>query len=49
MGMHTDMKACHELGLRAIWVNRRDDDGNPDWRPYTEVRDLHGAADLLMA
>jgi len=49
MGMYTDMKACHELGLRAIWVNRRDEDGNPDWRPYTEVRNLRGAADLLMA
>lgn len=49
MGMYTDMKACHELGLRAIWVNRRGEDGNPDWLPYAEVRDLRGAADLLMA
>ncbi|MEB2846756.1 haloacid dehalogenase type II [Rhizobiales bacterium RZME27] len=49
MGMYTDMKACHELGLRAIWVNRRGENGNPDWRPYTEVRDLRGATDLLMA
>src|ERR1044072_8079388 len=30
MGMYTDMKACHEQGLRGIWVNRRDETGNPD-------------------
>jgi len=48
MGMYWDMKACHELGLRGIWVNRRGERGNPDWLPYTEVRDLNGAAALLL-
>lgn len=48
MGMYTDMKACRELGLRAIWVNRRNEDGNPDWLPYDEVRELGKAADLLL-
>jgi 2-haloalkanoic acid dehalogenase type II len=48
MGMYWDMKACHELGLRGIWVNRRGESGNPDWLPYTEVSDLDGAAALLL-
>ncbi|WJH38429.1 HAD-IA family hydrolase (plasmid) [Aliirhizobium terrae] len=48
MGMYTDMKACHELRLRAIWVNRRGETGNPDWLPYAEVSDLDEAASLLL-
>lgn len=48
MGMYWDMKARHELGLRGIWVNRRGEAGNPDWRPYAEVTDLDGAAALLL-
>ena len=48
MGMYWDMKARHELGLRAIWVNRRDEAGNPDWLPYAEVGDLDGVAALLL-
>ncbi|TDK36733.1 haloacid dehalogenase type II [Rhizobium deserti] len=48
MGMYWDMKACHELGLRGIWVNRRGETGNPDWLPYAEVPDLVRAAELLL-
>lgn len=48
MGMYWDMKACHELGVRGIWVNRRNETGNPDWLPYTEVSDLTEAAALLL-
>ncbi|WP_262272908.1 haloacid dehalogenase type II [Microvirga yunnanensis] len=48
MGMYWDMKACHELGLRGIWVNRRGEAGNPDSLPYSEVSDLDGAAALLL-
>ncbi|SFB59684.1 2-haloacid dehalogenase [Rhizobium sp. NFR07] len=48
MGMYTDMKACHELGLRAVWVNRRGETGNSDWLPYEEVPDLERAAALLL-
>jgi 2-haloalkanoic acid dehalogenase type II len=48
MGMYWDMKACHELGVRGIWVNRRGESGNPDWLPYAEVPDLEGAAALLL-
>jgi hypothetical protein len=46
--MYTDMKVCHELGLRAIWVNRRGEVGNADWLPYTEVSDLKEAGNLLL-
>ncbi|TAU83257.1 haloacid dehalogenase type II [Rhizobium leguminosarum] len=49
MGMYWDMKARHELGFRGIWVNRRSEDGNPDWLPYAEVPDLAGAAELLLS
>lgn len=48
MGMFLDMKACHELGVRAIWVNRLEQQGNPDWLPYAEVSDLAGAEALLL-
>lgn len=48
MGMYWDMKARHELNLRGIWVNRRGETGNPDWKPYAEVSDLNGAAELLL-
>lgn len=48
MGMYTDMKACHELGVRAVWVNRHGETGNPDWKPYAEVSDLNEAAALLL-
>ena len=48
MGMFLDMKACHELGVRAIWVNRLGQQGNPDWLPYAEVSNLEEAAALLL-
>ena len=48
MGMFLDMKACHDLGVRGIWVNRLGQRGNPDWLPYAEVADLDGAATLLL-
>jgi 2-haloalkanoic acid dehalogenase type II len=48
MGMYWDMKARYELGFRGFWVNRRDETGNPDWLPYTEVLDVQGAANLLL-
>lgn len=48
MGMFLDMKACHDLGVRGIWVNRLGQRGNPDWLPYAEVPDLNGAAALLL-
>ncbi|WP_426956217.1 haloacid dehalogenase type II [Muricoccus radiodurans] len=48
MGMFLDMKACHELGVRGIWVNRLGQAGNPDWLPYADVANLDEAVTLLM-
>lgn len=48
MGMYWDMKARHEVGFRGIWVNRRNEKGNPDWLPYAEVANVQGAAELLL-
>jgi 2-haloacid dehalogenase len=48
MGMFLDMKACHDLGVRGIWVNRLGQRGNPDWLPYAEVANLDEAAALLL-
>lgn len=48
MGMFLDMKACHDLGVRGIWVNRLGQRGNPEWLPYAEVADLDEAAALLL-
>jgi 2-haloalkanoic acid dehalogenase type II len=48
MCMFLDMKACRELGVRGISVNRLGHHGNPDWLPYAEVPDLDGATALLL-
>ena len=48
MGMVVDMQACHELGIRAIWINRLREKGNPDWLPYEELPDLKRVPDLLL-
>ena len=44
MSMILDMQACHELGLRGIWINRRGERGNPAWLPYVELPDLAGGS-----
>ncbi len=49
MSMVLDMQACHELGIRAIWINRRREKGNPDWLPYEELPDLKRVPDLLLS
>jgi 2-haloalkanoic acid dehalogenase type II len=48
MSMVLDMQACHELGIRGIWINRRGEKGNPDWLPYVELPNLAGVPDLLL-
>jgi 2-haloalkanoic acid dehalogenase type II len=48
MSMVLDMQACHNLGIRGIWINRRGEKGNPDWLPYEELPDLRGVPDLLL-
>lgn len=48
MGMFLDMQACHEFQIRAVWINRLREQGNPDWLPYAELPDLAGVPDLLL-
>jgi 2-haloacid dehalogenase len=48
MSMILDMQACHGLGIRAIWINRRGEKGNPDWLPYEELPDLKRVPELLL-
>lgn len=48
MGMILDMKACQDVGVRGVWVNRLGQRGNPDWLPYAEVSALDRAAASLV-
>ena len=47
MSMVLDIQACHQLGMRAIWINRLREIGNVDWLPYEELPDLRGVPALL--
>lgn len=40
MSMNLDIQACHELGIRAVWINRLRSEGNPGWLPYFELPNL---------
>ncbi|AXC11953.1 hypothetical protein ACPOL_2640 [Acidisarcina polymorpha] len=31
MGQVTDLKLCHELGIRAVWIDRVREALNPEW------------------
>jgi 2-haloacid dehalogenase len=42
-----DMAVCKELGLRAFWVNRRGEQAEAQWLPFTEVKDVAEAARLI--
>ena len=35
-----DMAVCKALGIRAYWVNRRAEAADPQWLPFTEVKDV---------
>lgn len=47
MGQFTDLKVCHELGIRSVWINRLDEALNPDWLPHAVLDDLSGLSQLL--
>lgn len=49
MGMDLDMKACHGLGVRAVWINRLGIAGAEEWRPYEELPDLRALPEMLGA
>lgn len=47
MGQVTDLKACHEMGIRAVWIDRLGETLNPDWTPEAVLPDLVALPDLL--
>lgn len=47
MGQFTDLKVCHELGIRSVWIDREDEPLNPDWLPHAALKDLSGLPRLL--
>ena len=47
MGQFTDLKVCHELGIRSVWIDRGGEPLNPDWPPHASLLDLSGLPDLL--
>ena len=42
------MAVCKAMGIRAFWVNRRDEKVEPQRRPFTEVKDVAEAARLIL-
>ncbi|MEV0292146.1 haloacid dehalogenase type II [Nocardia sp. NPDC050710] len=42
-----DMAVCHSMGIRAFWVNRRNEQPLIEYMPFTEVKDVGEAAQLL--
>ncbi len=49
MGQFTDLKVCHELGIRSVWINRLGEAPNPNWPPDAVLDDLSGLPELLLA
>lgn len=47
MGQFTDMKVCHELGIRSVWIDRIGEPPNPDWLPDAALNDLSWLPELL--
>jgi len=43
-----DMAVCKALGIRAYWVNRRAEKAEPQWFPFTEVKDVAEAAVAIL-
>ena len=49
MGQFTDLKVCHELGIRSVWIDRVGEPLNPDWPPHATLDDFVGLPALLSA
>ena len=48
MGQFTDLKVCHELGIRSVWIDRLGEPANPDWPPDAVLPDLASLPELLL-
>lgn len=46
-GFLYDIVPAHELGWRAVWINRRNQPGDPAYGPYDELPDLTGLPELM--
>ena len=46
-GFAYDIVPAHELGWRAVWINRRGQPGDPAYGPYSELPDLARLPALL--
>jgi 2-haloacid dehalogenase len=49
MSQPLDMAVCKAMGIRAFWVNRTAETAEPQWLPFTEVKDVAEAARLILA
>lgn len=47
MGQFTDLKVCHELGIRSVWIDRVGEPPNLAWPPHASLKDLSRLPDLL--
>ena len=47
MGQVTDLKVCHELGVRVVWINRSDEPLSPSWSRAHILPNLVGLPRLL--
>ena len=48
MGQFTDLKVCHELGIRSVWIDRDGERPNLDWPAHAVLPDLSGLPALLL-
>lgn len=46
-GFYHDIVPGHQLGLRRVWINRQDLQGDPAYGPYDQLPDLRGLPALL--
>ena len=47
MGQVTDLKTCHELGIRAVWIDRLGETPDARWVPDAVLPDLSALPELL--
>ncbi len=48
MGQFTDLKVCHELGIRSVWIDREGEPLDSAWQPDAMLKDLSGLPELLL-
>lgn len=46
-GFLYDIVPAHEMGWNCVWINRRNQTGDPAYGPYSELPDLSGLPELM--